>query len=79
MNQQIDLAMNPRRCEAVSSGGLTFHGTHRDEFAGIAPTGKAITARGVQVARFENGRIVKRRGSSDELGILKQLGARVAR
>jgi len=56
----------------------TIHGTHKGEFAGIAPTGKAITARGVQVARFENGRIVERWGSSDELGILKQLGARVA-
>jgi len=56
----------------------TIHGTHKGEFAGIAPTGKAITARGVQVARFENGLIVERWGSSDELGILKQLGARVA-
>lgn len=56
----------------------TIHGTHKGEFAGIAPTGKAITARGVQVARFENGRIAERWGSSDELGILKQLGARVA-
>ena len=55
----------------------TIHGTHKGDFAGIAPTGKAITARGVQVARFENGRIVERWGSSDELGILKQLGARV--
>ncbi len=56
----------------------TIHGTHKGEFAGIAPTGKAMTARGVQVARFENGLIVERWGSSDELGILKQLGARVA-
>jgi len=53
-----------------------IHGTHKGDFAGIAPTGKAITARGVQVARFENGRIIERWGSSDELGILRQLGAR---
>lgn len=53
------------------------HGTHKVEFAGIGPTGRAITARGVQIARFENGQIVERWGSSDELGILKQLGAKV--
>ena len=56
-----------------------FHGTCKGAFAGIAPTGKAINACGVQVARFENGRIVRRWGSSDELGILKQRGARIAR
>lgn len=55
----------------------TIHGTHKGGFAGIAPTGRAITARGVQIARFENGKIVERWGSSDELGMLKQLGAKV--
>jgi steroid delta-isomerase-like uncharacterized protein len=56
----------------------TIHGTHRGEFAGIAPTGRAITARGMQIARFENGKIVERWGSSDELGILVKLGAKVS-
>ena len=49
-------------------------GTHKGAFHGIAPTGKTIEARGVQIARFEDGRIAERWGSSDELGILKQLG-----
>ena len=40
----------------------------------LAPTGKRISARGMQIARSENGQIVERWGSSDELGILKQLG-----
>lgn len=53
----------------------TLTGTHQGEFQGIAPTGKAIEISGVQLARFEEGRIVERWGSSDELGILKQLGA----
>ena len=52
----------------------TLNGTHHGEFAGIAPTGRHITARGMQIARFEDGKIVERWGSSDELGILKQLG-----
>ncbi len=52
----------------------TITGTHQGDFQGIKPTGKAIKARGVQIARFENGKMVERWGSSDELGILKQLG-----
>ncbi len=52
----------------------TITGTHEGDFQGIAPTGKKIEARGVQIARFEDGRIAERWGSSDELGILKQLG-----
>jgi hypothetical protein len=32
----------------------------------------------MQLSRFENGQIVERWGSSDELGIMQQLGAEVA-
>ncbi len=53
----------------------TVSGTHQGEFQGIQPTGKSITARGVQIGRFEDGKIVERWGSSDELGIVAQLGA----
>lgn len=52
----------------------TLTGTHEGEFQGIAPTGKQIEVRGLQIGRFENGQIVERWGSSDELGILQQLG-----
>ena len=54
-----------------------IHGTHKGDFLGIAPTNKRIEARGVQIARFENGKIVERWGSSDELGLVKQLGATI--
>lgn len=57
----------------------TITGTHEGDFQGIAPTGKKIEARGVQIARFEDGKIAERWGSSDELGILKQLGANLPR
>ncbi len=53
----------------------TLTGTHKGDFNGIAPTGNTIEVRGVQIGRFQNGQIVERWGSSDELGILKQLGA----
>ncbi len=52
----------------------TVTGTHEGDFMGVAPTGKKIKARGMQIARFEEGRIAERWGSTDELGILKQLG-----
>lgn len=52
----------------------TLTGTHRGEFHGIAPTGKTVEVRGVQIGRFDNDQIVERWGSSDELGILTQLG-----
>lgn len=55
----------------------TIAGTHGGMFQGIAPTGRQICVRGMQIARFMKGKIVERWGSSDELGILRQLGARV--
>ncbi len=58
-------------CVAIA---YTITGTHEGDFHGIAPTSRTIEARGVQIARFEDGRIAERWGSSDELGILKQLG-----
>jgi steroid delta-isomerase-like uncharacterized protein len=53
----------------------TLSGTHEGDFQGVAPTGKRIEARGVQIGRFENGKIVERWGSTDELGIMQQIGA----
>ncbi|CAM4021693.1 ester cyclase [Gillisia limnaea] len=54
----------------------TISGTHKGDFMGVSPTGKTFSARGVQIGRFENGKLVERYGSSDELGILKQLGVK---
>ena len=56
----------------------TMTGTHRGSFMGIPATGRRISARGVQIARFNSDAImVERWGSSDQLGILEQLGADV--
>lgn len=55
----------------------TLTGIHRGEFNGIATTGETIEVRGMQIGRFENGQIIERWGSSDELGIMQQLGAEV--
>jgi steroid delta-isomerase-like uncharacterized protein len=53
----------------------TLTGTHQGDFNGIAPTGRAIEVRGVQIGRFQDSKIIERWGSTDELGILAQLGA----
>lgn len=55
----------------------TVTGTHKGDFLGIRATGRKIKGRGVQVARFEDGKMAERWGSSDQLGILQQVGGRV--
>lgn len=52
----------------------TATGTHKGTFMTVEPTGKTIKFRGMQISKFENGKMTERWGSSDELGILKQLG-----
>lgn len=55
----------------------TLTGTHKGEYMGIEGTNRSIKVRGMQISRFRNGKMVERWGSSDELGILKQIGAEV--
>jgi steroid delta-isomerase-like uncharacterized protein len=55
----------------------TATGTHQGDFQGIPATNVRIKARGLQISKFANGKMVERWGSSDELGILKQLGAKI--
>ncbi|WP_029033983.1 ester cyclase [Salinimicrobium terrae] len=52
----------------------TLTGTHKGDFMGVDGTGTLIKIRGMQISRFKNGKMVERWGSSDELGILKQIG-----
>ncbi|THG31745.1 ester cyclase [Naasia lichenicola] len=54
---------------------LDVEGTHTGEFQGIAPSGKRIKVRGIQVGRFADGKLVERWGATDEAGILTQIGA----
>jgi steroid delta-isomerase-like uncharacterized protein len=73
-----DLQVTPEHMTATDDDvalAYTITGTHEGEFLGLAPTGRKVTARGVQIGRFEDGRLVERWGSSDQLAILQQLGA----
>lgn len=52
----------------------TLAGSQQGPFRGHPATGKPVKVRGVQISRFAGGRLVERWGSSDELGIMAQLG-----
>ncbi|MDQ2843515.1 MAG: ester cyclase [Bryobacteraceae bacterium] len=51
----------------------TITGTHKGEFQGVPATGQRIKARGLEICRFEDGKIAERWGSSDVMGIMQQL------
>jgi steroid delta-isomerase-like uncharacterized protein len=53
----------------------TITGTHLGALMGHPPTGRTVSYRGMQISRFDSdGKLVERWGSSDELGMLRQLG-----
>ncbi len=66
----IETVVTPTRLITI----MNLSGTHTGEFLGHAPTGKRFTVRNVQVLGFRNGKASDRWGSTDELGILQQLG-----
>lgn len=49
-------------------------GTHKGNFAGIAPSGKAITLRGIAIYRVEGGKLMERWVVADLHGVLEQIG-----
>src|SRR5689334_15113414 len=66
--------------DIVAEGDLvvaraSFTGTHQGEFLGIPPTGRQVTVSAIHVCRLADGKIMERWTNSDELGMLRQLGA----
>jgi predicted ester cyclase len=53
----------------------SFTGTHHGEFMRIPPTGRQVTISAIYICRLTDGKIVERWACSDELGMLRQLGA----
>jgi predicted ester cyclase len=53
----------------------TMSGTQQGELMGIPPTGKKFSATGIEIYRFEGGKIVEHWLQADNLGLLQQLGA----
>lgn len=61
--------------EEAIAFAYTFTGTQNGALMGIAPTGKRVKIRGLQISKFREGKMVERWGSSDQLGMLEQIGA----
>jgi predicted ester cyclase len=49
-------------------------GTHEGEFRGIAPTGRAITLKGIAIYRVDAGKLMERWVVSDLHGLLAEIG-----
>jgi steroid delta-isomerase-like uncharacterized protein len=54
---------------------VTMTGTHRGGFLSVAPTGRHVQYPGMDFFRFADGKIVEHRTATDDLGLLRQLGA----
>jgi steroid delta-isomerase-like uncharacterized protein len=52
----------------------TGSGTHVGEFAGMPATGKSFTIAGIDVHRFQDGRMAEHWHVVDQLALLQQLG-----
>jgi predicted ester cyclase len=48
-------------------------GTHMGDFRGLAPTGRAITLKGIAIYRVENGKLMERWVVADLHGLLEEL------
>jgi steroid delta-isomerase-like uncharacterized protein len=73
-DMKVELAELVADEEAIAFA-YTLTGTQDGPLMGIAPTGKKVKIRGLQISRFRDGKMVERWGSSDQLGMLQQIGA----
>jgi C-1 hydroxylase len=54
---------------------LSYTGTHKGDFTGLSPTGKKITSKAVDIYRIANGKLAEYWNVTDNINILKQVGA----
>jgi len=72
-DHRIDILDVVAECDKVVMR-ITFSGTHRGPYMGIAPTGKHFTMELINITRVVNGKAVEHWGVRDDLGMLQQLG-----
>ena len=53
---------------------FTARGTHKGEFMGVPPTGKAITLTAIEIFRIKDGKIAELWGEVNLMGLMHQLG-----
>lgn len=68
------------RDDEIAEGDLvvhrwTFTGTHVGDLGGIKPTGRQVTASGIDILRVQGGRITEFWQQWDQMGLMQQLGA----
>ena len=56
-------------------GRWTASGTHLGPWGNVQPTGRSITFSGVNIFRFEEGKVAEIWNHRDDLGLLQQVGA----
>ncbi len=56
-------------------GRFRWHATHRGEFMGVAPTGRAIDIEAIGILRIVDGRLRERWNVTDVFALLQQMGA----
>src|SRR5262245_11556682 len=52
----------------------TWRGTHTGDFAGFAPTHKAVANEGMAIFQLRNGKITRSTNQTDRLGFLQSIG-----
>src|SRR6266849_2362693 len=65
--------------QEFAAGDYVIHrgyttGTHQGEFQGIAPTGKQVKIKSIDIWRVANGKAVENWVQMDMLGLMQQLG-----
>ena len=53
---------------------FTLKGTHTGNFAGIPPTGRAVTISATGIFHLDNGKVAELYGTFDRMGLMQQLG-----
>lgn len=53
----------------------SMHGIHRGRFANVDPTGKEVHVNGINIERFQDGKIVEHWSQFDAVGLMRQIGA----
>ncbi len=52
---------------------ITWHGTHREEWDGMRPTGKRVTGRSILIHQIDGGKVVARWSLADRQGVREQI------
>jgi steroid delta-isomerase-like uncharacterized protein len=71
---QIDLIFGD---DEYIAARWTMTGTHTTPWGSIQPTNKKVSFSGVNLFRFENGRVAEIWNHRDDLGLMQQLGVEV--